>query len=147
MCYYCKQDTSCFESHISQAVTDHSCPVDLLLSWHIAQPDLASQITTHKAKKACDGSYYDLDKYIRHISYNCTSYCNTDSQKQVATYVFPYSFCVHPIWITEPQYRMCRILEEYSYRIADKGTCHQYTILPSIKETEWNTYERNSNRR
>ena len=86
--------------------------VDFVLSWHIAQPDLASQITTHKAKKTCDGSYYDLDKYIRHISYSCTSYCNTNSQKQVATDVFPYSLCVHPIRIAEPQYRMCRILEE-----------------------------------
>ena len=38
--------------------------VDLLFPWHIVKPDLASQITTHKAKKACDGSYYDLDKYI-----------------------------------------------------------------------------------
>ena len=120
--------------------------VDFVLSWHIAQPDLASQITTHKAKKTSYRNYYDLDQYIRHISYSCTSYCNTNSQKQVATYVFPYSFCVHPIWITELQYRMCRILKEYSDRIADKGTCHQYTILPSIKKTEWNAYESNSNR-
>ena len=34
--------------------------VDLLFSWHIVKPDLASQITAHKAKKTSNRNNYDL---------------------------------------------------------------------------------------
>ena len=34
--------------------------IDLMLFRYIIQPDLAGQITAHKAKKTSSGNYYDL---------------------------------------------------------------------------------------